>query len=580
MLRLLIRNAPVIVCLLVVFALGAAAGGVANIPVFSSLAHKTSTYIVGERTTLAESLSTDTLYVSEAATSESGSAETGEATAAAETRESISTSLPGYDPGFSALPPSQAPVRNNALPTRSSQDGTSSKTTTAGPTTTTPSVTAPTTTTPTTATPSDPLPPKPKISAAVVTVAPFSASISWRTNTETRGQVVYGDSIMTLFSTFDQGVSHKVGMKGLIPGTTYHFRIDASDEYGRRDQYDGSFTTQAKPVTATSAVAGNLLTRGGEPWFPFLVWRPCGDAISDLRRIGIDVFMGDGCDTAADNGDVSKVVGDDGWAIIKAGRKSSSTNILGDYLPDEWDWNLPETLHWDSFSETLPPRQGNLPRFLTVTDHFLMPDLADSMYSTLFRAADVLGFDSYPLQSRCNRNSYGIVYDAQRGLVAQAKGKPTYQWIEVASMEHCRQADLRPTPQTIAAESWLAIAGGATGLGFFPYQIPVGANTDAVADVTEQVRALQPALLADAVQVESSKGDIRVGARNLNGALYIIAVNATESKAETTISAPTLNGRILAVWGESRTVESQDDQFVDSFAPLAVHIYIAAPDGW
>ena len=36
-------------------------------------------------------------------------------------------------------------------------------------------------------------------------------------------------------------------------------------------------------------------------------------------------------------------------------------------------------------------------------------------------------------------------------------------------MEHCREnEDPTPTPAVVHAETWLAIAGGARGIGYFP----------------------------------------------------------------------------------------------------------------
>ncbi len=44
-----------------------------------------------------------------------------------------------------------------------------------------------------------------------------------------------------------------------------------------------------------------------------------------------------------------------------------------------------------------------------------------------------------------------------------------------------------------------------------------------------------------------------------------------------TIRAPGLDGRPLQVLDENRTVTPKDGAFADDFAPLAVHLYVAAP---
>ena len=67
--------------------------------------------------------------------------------------------------------------------------------------------------------------------------------------------------------------------------------------------------------------------------------------------------------------------------------------------------------------------------------------------------------------------------DAQRELRTTSGGKPTFQWIEAAPMEHqCKEEkQLDPTPATVRAETWLAIAGGAGGDRLLPEPL-VGAD--------------------------------------------------------------------------------------------------------
>ena len=79
----------------------------------------------------------------------------------------------------------------------------------------------------------------------------------------------------------------------------------------------------------------------------------------------------------------------------------------------------------------------------------------------------MIGFDLYPLQSWCRPERLVDVYHSQRELVDLAQGKPTFQWIEAAGMTCPHGGATAVTPQTVRAESWLAIAGGAKGLGFF-----------------------------------------------------------------------------------------------------------------
>jgi hypothetical protein len=59
----------------------------------------------------------------------------------------------------------------------------------------------------------------------------------------------------------------------------------------------------------------------------------------------------------------------------------------------------------------------------------------------------------------------------------------------------------------------------------------------------------------------------------------VFAVNSGWTATDATFKLPSLNGRPLTVMGESRRVNSDGDTFTDHFAPMGVHLYIAAPAG-
>ena len=73
---------------------------------------------------------------------------------------------------------------------------------------------------------------------------------------------------------------------------------------------------------------------------------------------------------------------------------------------------------------------------------------------------------------------------------------------------------------------------------------------------------------------------IQLSVRSWAGALYVFAVNSSRAAVNAKMSIPALNGRPVTVMGESRRVNSDGDTFSDRFAPLAVHLYIAAPAGF
>jgi hypothetical protein len=168
------------------------------------------------------------------------------------------------------------------------------------------------------------------------------------------------------------------------------------------------------------------------------------------------------------------------------------------------------------------------------------------------------------------------VFEAQRELVALARGKPTYQWIEAGPMEFC--AGLDPSPALVRAETWLAIAGGARGIGWFPgvWSAPVQAE---IRRLSAEIASLAPALVGEDGDVVVTPVDtpVRAGVRRANGATYVIAVNSWTKPATARIRVPGLTAGSVRVFGESRALKVKDGTFVDSFRGLRARIYVATP---
>jgi hypothetical protein len=253
---------------------------------------------------------------------------------------------------------------------------------------------------------------------------------------------------------------------------------------------------------------------------------------------------------------------------------------VGTHLPDEWDTHLPDDLTSTQAEKLVPRTPNSGPRFLTLTNHFYsraepLPQ-GRGMYPALISAADVVGFDLYPLQNWCRYDSFHDVFDSQLDLVALARGKPTFQWIEARQMD-CFGAQLDPTPETLRAEAWLSIAGGAHGIGYFPnnWNAAVGAE---IARTNHEIQTLIPALVEPAIAASSSLGSfVKVGARSHNGAVYVIAVNASRTPTTSTITVPALGDRMLRTLDGQHSVLPAGGAFTDSFGPLEARIYIAPP---
>jgi hypothetical protein len=170
--------------------------------------------------------------------------------------------------------------------------------------------------------------------------------------------------------------------------------------------------------------------------------------------------------------------------------------------------------------------------------------------------------------------------DAQRELGTTSR-KPTFQWIEVAPMEHeCKNhKELDPTPATVRAETWLAVAGGAGAIGYFPNRWSGTIGTE-IARTNREIKLLSQALLAPVGTATADASAVRVSTRTLNGATYVIAVNTSSTALQAKISVEGIAGRSPVIVGGGQVVGADDAGFADNFGPLAARVYIIPPAGW
>jgi hypothetical protein len=410
-----------------------------------------------------------------------------------------------------------------------------------------------------------------------VALTPFSATIEWRTSEPVSAQVAYGSDAPTVWTPADgDSTSHVATVNGLVDGTSYRLRIDAKADDGRTASSPLVVTTPSLPVqhaNPTLTVHNDSFQLDNRPTIPTIVWAACADQIPSLLAAGIDTFMGKNC------GDGSREVaalGGHGFFIGDA-FQPATPGAAGSFLPDEWDTNLPNDLTSADVQREIPDNVSGT-RFLTLTNHFFsnaapLPQ-GRGMYPALIANADVIGFDLYPLENWCRYDDFGKVFDSQRELTQLAAGKPTYQWIETARMD-CPDPSLEPTPQTVHAETWLALAGGAHAIGYFPKDFSPAIGDQIVHDKRD-MEALAPALVEPPIDATGS-GNVRVGARQHNGAIYVVAVNASREPSTSAISVPALGNRSLSALDGSHSVTAVNGTFTDTFDPLEVRIYVAAP---
>jgi hypothetical protein len=421
----------------------------------------------------------------------------------------------------------------------------------------------------------------------VVAASSSSIQIAFKTSLPAQTRVSYGIGTPVIWSdaSATDTLDHQVEIDGLAFSTTYQIWLHAIDEYGQTQAAALTIATAPMADQTIATTSGSKILLDGQPYFPIMVWQECSDGLGSSLADGINLFMGEGCGTAQQDRQLAGHVSGRAYSVVSANDAAThGRGVIGWYFPDEWDAFLESNVTRADIAGQIPDGQPGKISFLTLTNHFYshadpLPQ-GRGMYPLLYSLVDAVGFDLYPLQVWC-KPAFGDVMDAQHELVGATGGKPTFQWIEVAKMEHpCHDnPSLDPTPATVKAETWLAIAGGADGVGYFPnhWSGDIGAT---IADTNRQIQSLAPALLAPTANASTNAPAVRVSARSLNGALYVIAVNTGYDTVQAKVSVEGISGRSATIVGDGAVLGSDDTGFTDTFGPLAAKVYVIPPQGW
>ncbi len=410
--------------------------------------------------------------------------------------------------------------------------------------------------------------------ASEITTA-SATQLSWSTNVPTTARVAVGTvetGPVRWTQQLPAATEHVAVVDLLAFGRPYRLWVQVAASDGRRFEVPLDVQTPEPPTGATAATAGTSFLLDGSPWFPLMVWDACPREYPDILAAGINLFASNRCE----DGLAGQLAALEGRALSMArADEPPLPGIVGAFYPDEAD-----------ASGVTPTTLGTLPhagiKLFTFSSHVFSG--ADQLptgradYRGLAAASDAIGVDIYPLQSWCQVDRLDVVHAAQRELVALAPGKPTFQWIEAAAMNCPESPGHEITPTTVRAESWLAITGGARGLGFFPWYWD-GTIGTRIADIAREVSVLGPYLAQPPLPATVSPGNspVRAAAFKLNGAFFVAAVSPSRSPVEATVTVPGLGDRTLVPLGEGRTVQSRGGAIADRYEPLAVHLYVAAP---
>jgi len=420
--------------------------------------------------------------------------------------------------------------------------------------------------------------PAPEVVVDGVQAGTFSAVVQWHVSGAARVVVAYGRTgtdaqVWSTPVTLGGPGSGTTRLSALEPASRYAFHVFAISA-GARGSADGSVLTAPLPPGVWGRTIPDALVVNGQRLFPRMVYRQCPYAYPGSIVAGINLFMGATCTTPA--GQLALLSGKALSLTPIASRSTGGPDLLGWYQLDEADIRVDRA---DALPLVPPSAETGRVPFLTLTSHFFsgaapLPT-GNTIYPELIDRAEMVGFDLYPLQGWCQKDALGAVFDAQAQLVALAAGKPTYQWIEAGPMHTCFGLD--PSAAIVQAETWLAIAGGARGIGYFPDQWRQDVTTQ-ITQTDREIASLAPALLDSPGSASvAAPSPVRVGVRTHDGATYVIAVNPTFAHTRARISVRGLGTVGLRLYGDGRWIVANGGVFTDTFGGLQVKIYVAPP---
>lgn len=373
----------------------------------------------------------------------------------------------------------------------------------------------------------------------------------------------------------------------------------------------------------------------GKPFIPIMSWLQAPESeycsFNYLRSLNFNTFMGTINDiTPLEHAEEAKKAG--GYAVVcqhtpeQVAEAAGHPYILAWHHPDEPDMpgkneagvysprlNSEKIMEYYNF---LSDSDINRPVFVTFTGHFMKEfqkyyndQEKNEVYSRLINAADVVGFDVYPIYGYGMAGWLNYPASGVKQLKQMAGSKPVYIWIESCKgskwMPYEKQPDV--LPYHTRYQVWSALISGATAIGYFTHAwfpeftsfAPTREMRDELTRLNGQITRLSQAILAPYtsrnVNAEIICNDenvplpARFMATEYGGYLYLFVQNADLGKnSENLKQYDPINPRsgtarieveelyensVIEVIDEGREITSSKGYFCDKFEPLGEHIY-------
>lgn len=217
-------------------------------------------------------------------------------------------------------------------------------------------------------------------------------------------------------------------------------------------------------------------------------------------------------------------------------------------------------------------------------------------YAEYVKGGDIVSFDIYPAVHESPEVAGRLEFVArgvERLIGWAGPDRTVWNCIECTRIGN---AKVKPTPEQVRAEVWMALIRGSRGLIYFVHQFAPTFREAALFDdpemlaavtaINRRIHQLAPVLnrptLRDAIDVVAQEPSATVATlvKRGDGATYVFAVNLTPTatRAELTLRsvealAKAAGATRAEVLDEARAVEVSSRRLVDTFGPYAVHLY-------
>lgn len=198
------------------------------------------------------------------------------------------------------------------------------------------------------------------------------------------------------------------------------------------------------------------------------------------------------------------------------------------------------------------------------------------VYEKYAQIPDIYSIDVYPIPHK----PVTAVSEAV-DLAFKANDWKTPIWFTVQGFGNTSLVKRSPTPEELRCMTYLSIVHGVSGIQFFRYcgerwrALQPKILWDEIVKVVGELNQLSP-VLKEGIDLDSSQvtvpDGIDLSIKLYDGDLYLLAVNKEEHSIEAEFGFSFFPGRV-EVQFENRMIESGENNFVDTFGPLDVHVY-------